>query len=778
MTVSRQKPPRPANMSQLDYLWTYFGGYSVSNEASAIPQDDIILTESALTKLISTSAGGGIVKLIYRNHPTDPSLIQLVGANIDGTEVTVVDMPKEIHVIDFGGSIVTSEDIDSGCPFPIGTNVIKLVLSDGTKYYFNLDKYVIGSGIKGVDTDTITTKVVNGIISSEVKIKPDSNSSIILKSDSSGLYGDIVIKEEDTGIIIDSNNGLSAKIPLKNSQYFIRFQQLTLAEYMNIESKDPGMVYFITDKPYIYLGEKRYGVDINPGEVPIVSLVYDADHMLLSYKKADGSDIQQIYLGPATEKTPGMLSAEDYARFNAFGNALGDITNISDFINEETSKLAISLEYGEPENNQRPLYLKNRKREILSTVWIDVDNYLASSTTREATEQDVEDAASTGVTNINVGDQILIMTLVDGNKVYTNLAKLVINYKFKKTDSITLKELSDHTILADLNLVDNKIVYSSAEGINANLQIARENGFIVVYGKTKTQDCILGRFQSPNMELISGTFIESAEQSFIEELTPDKLDWEDYNEFTNAPVIGDPYYVLVYQEYKDDPFNFNLKTYWISLKPILNQSGIYDLGEFDSSGNAENEAAKDGIFNNINYSLLRYTTKDGNNGIITNSVSGNTTVQKLLLKGEYYLRTIVKEEDNIKISEWEPISTVILTGYSVTGLKLFKLTTESSQDDIKAALTDPITLKLVTLKELNKCFKYGYYLKDSVMGGKVNVGWTGQGFILTEVHSMSPKKDPSVCTITINVTEDGIYSILKDGVSSEIGESNLIWNDV
>lgn len=777
MNIVRRKPPRPLNMSQLDYLWTYFGGYGVSNEPSDTPQEDILLTESAITKLISTSAGGGIVKLLYRNHPTNPDLIQLVGANIDGTEVTVVDMPKEIHVIDFGGSVVTSEDVDNGCEFPIGTNVIRLVLSNGERFYFNLDKYIAGSGIKGTDTDTISTKIVNGIISSDVKIKPDTTSPVVLKSDSSGLYADLKIKEENEGVILNSEDGLSAAIPLENTQYFVRFQQLTLAEYMGIQSKDPGMVYFISDKPYIYLGEKRYGVNINPGEVPIISLVYDSETMVLSYQKADDSDLQEIPLGPASETRSGMLAAEDYARFNAFGNALGDITNISEFINKETDKLAISLEYGTPENNQRPLYLKSKAGEILSTVWIDVENYLASSTTREATEQDVEDAADTGVTNINVGDQILIMTLVDGNKVYTNLAKLVINYKFQKTDSITLRELSDHSILADINLANNKIIYTNSEGLNANIQIARENGFIVVYGKDKTEDCVLGRFQSPNMELVSGTFIESAEQSFIDDLTPDKLDWEDYNELTNAPVIGDPYYVLVYQEYKDDPLNFSLKTYWISLKPILNRSGVYDLGEFDSSGEAESAAAKDGIFNNLNYSILRYTTKDGNNGLITNSISGNTSVQKLLFKGEYYIRTVVKEEDNINVSEWELISTVILTGYSATSLKLFKLTTESSQEDIKAALTDPITKKLVTLKELNKCFKYGYYLKDSVMGGKINVGWTGQGFILTELHSMSPKKDPSICTITLNITEDGVYSVLKDGISSEINSSDLVWNE-
>jgi hypothetical protein len=87
---------------------------------------------------------------------------------------------------------------------------------------------------------------------------------------------------------------------------------MTLSQYQALETKDPSTLYFITDKPYIYLGGTRYGVDMSPGEVPIVSLVYDADHMLLSYKKADGSDIQQIHMGPADENTPGMMSTETY----------------------------------------------------------------------------------------------------------------------------------------------------------------------------------------------------------------------------------------------------------------------------------------------------------------------------------------------------------------------------------------------------------------------------------------------------------------------------------
>lgn len=570
--VIRQKPPRLANMSQLDYLWTYFGGYSVSEEASTIPQNDVILTESAITKLISTSAGGGIVKLIYRNHPTNADLIQLVGANIDGTEITVVDMPKEVHVTNFGSSVVTSEDIDKGCPFPIGTNVIALVLSNDKRFYFNLDAYIVGSGISGVDTNTIRTKVVNGIISSDLKIK-STNNVVEINSDKDGIFADLKISSQNTGVVIEKqDDGISAKIPLNNSQYFIRFQQLTLLAYMNIENKDPGMVYFITDKPYIYLGDKRYGVDINPGEVPIVSLVYDADHMLLSYKKADGSDIQQIHMGPVTEEMPGMLSSEDYAEFKKFSEALEGIPDVKEYVKQETDKLAISIEYGNPENNRRPLYLKNRLGETLSTVWIDVDNFLIASKNKIATQQDVEDAEATGVTNINVGDQILIQTLVNGDKVYTNLKELVDDFEVGRTKTITLSKSKDNVVYADLNIIDSKILYVTSDGVGANAQAYREGGYITLYGKTKTQDCILGKWEAPQMELIKGEFIPEYSEELL--VSPLYLDWKEYNQFTNAPIVGNSYYALTYKEYTDNPSNILYRYYWISIKPLLDRVGI------------------------------------------------------------------------------------------------------------------------------------------------------------------------------------------------------------
>jgi len=103
---------------------------------------------------------------------------------------------------------------------------------------------------------------------------------------------------------------LLAQIPLGTTGYNIKFQNLTLSEYLNIPIKDSGTLYFISDVPYIFLGSRRYGVNMEPGEAPIVSLVYDPDTMTLAYKRSDESDIRLISLGPASDIANGMMSKE------------------------------------------------------------------------------------------------------------------------------------------------------------------------------------------------------------------------------------------------------------------------------------------------------------------------------------------------------------------------------------------------------------------------------------------------------------------------------------
>lgn len=557
---------RPHGMSQLDYLWVNFGGYKISNEASSIPQEDVILTEQALTDLIQKSTSGGITTLTFREHPTKTDTMELIGTSINGSVLTVVEMPKEVHVQSFSHRTVTQTDIDNGAPYPINSEVLSIVLTNGIEYLVSLEE--LNLVIRGGDTDTISTNVTNGVVNSHLKIDAGNNSiSVVeIKSNSNGIYSNLKISQKSTGLeLTKEEDGLSGSIPLGTTGYSIKFDQMTLSQYQALETKDPSTLYFITDKPYIYLGGTRYGVDMNPGEVPIVSLVYDADHMLLSYKKADGSDIQQIHMGPANEDTPGMMSTETYIELQELKKALDGIVNVKEYIAEEVSKAAFSIEFGDESNGTKPLNLKNGKGDIISSVNIDVESYLEFGVSKIADAQDVEDSGGA----IQEGHQILVLTLTSGNKIYVDLNQLVDVYTGLNTKSITLS-VSNNQISADLNISeDDQILYIYNDGVRAHFQIVRQPGKILFYGKTQTDTDKLAEIQLADT-VITTAFIEKATEETYTKYPPRYIDSKPYNQLTNPIVLGTPYFIIVFGlDTGDSSTSYQYNDY-ISINPILN----------------------------------------------------------------------------------------------------------------------------------------------------------------------------------------------------------------
>lgn len=557
---------RPHGMSQLDYLWVNFGGYKVSNEASSIPQEDVILTEQALTDLIQKSTSGGITALTFREHPTKTDTMELIGTSINGSVLTVVEMPKEVHVQSFSHRTVTQTDIDNGVPYPINSEVLSIVLTNGTEYLVSLEE--LNLVIRGGDTDTISTNVTNGVVNSHLKIDAGNNSiSVVeIKSNSNGIYSNLKISQKSTGLeLTKEEDGLSGRIPLGTTGYSIKFDQMTLSQYQALETKDPSTLYFITDKPYIYLGGTRYGVDMSPGEVPIVSLVYDADHMLLSYKKADGSDIQQIHMGPADENTPGMMSTETYIELQELKKALDGIVNVKEYIAEEVSKAAFSIEFGDESNGTKPLNLKNGKGDIISSVNIDIESYLEFGVSKIADAQDVEDSGGT----VQEGHQILVLTLTSGNKIYVDLNQLVDVYTGLNTKSITLS-VSNNQISADLNISkDDQILYIYDDGVRAHFQIIRQPGKILFYGKTQTDTDKLAEIQLADT-VITTAFIEKATEETYTKYPPRYIDSKPYDQLTNPIVLGTPYFIIVFGSDTGDSSTSYQYNDYISINPILN----------------------------------------------------------------------------------------------------------------------------------------------------------------------------------------------------------------
>lgn len=562
---------RPQGMSQLDYLWLNFGGRRIENEASTTPQEDVLLTEKALTELIQKSTKGGITSLLFDDDPLDSTMTRLTGQTLDGSIITVVKMPKEVHVVSFVGRKATQADVDNGFKFPVGSKVLAITLSNGEELLVSLDE--LNLVISGGETDTIINEVGStGVVSSNLKLDKGNNtlSVVKLKTSNTGLYATLDLSQKNSGVVLSKEqDGLFAQIPLGTTGYNIKFQNLTLAEYLNIPIKDPGTLYFISDVPYIFLGSRRYGVNMEPGDAPIVSLVYDPETMTLTYKRSDESDIRLISLGPASDIANGMMSKEQYIELITLKTALDGIVNVKDYVGTQVSKTAIKLEWGETVGTTRKLLLKNALNDILSTVDVDTENYLSFATSKVAEAEDVQAAAAQGVT-VTEGQQILILTLTSGDKVYVSLQDLVDVYIGRNTKSINVSISKSNEISADLNISsEDKMLHIYRDGLKSNLQVVRKPGKVVIYGKTQTEEDKLGEFIVGD-PLTQSIFVKSFTADTYKSYPPRRVDGKEYDQLTNPLIVGEPYLIMSFSLDTGDPSTSFVYNDYLSLQPMIN----------------------------------------------------------------------------------------------------------------------------------------------------------------------------------------------------------------
>lgn len=533
---------RPKGMSQVDWLWLNYKHFNVQNEASEIPSDRIILTEQAITNLIQKATSGGITSLRFEENPDDPTEMRLMGQAINGEVLTIVRMPKEEHIVSFASRKVTQTDIDNGSSYKAGTDVLAITTNLGNVHLVSLGD--LNLQISGGETDTVYTEVLNGVVFANVRIDSNNNSvsPVELKTGRQGIYANLKLSDESTGVKLEiDENGLKASLPVQGSGSAIKFSQMTLDEYLVI-TPVADTVYFITDKPFIYFNGVRYGVDILPGDYPIVSLIYDEDCMRLYYKKADGSDIQPLELGAVSAERNGMMTKEQFTEFQRLLNAIGDIQSVKDYTDEKVKSAAFSLVKGEELNKQIPLYLKDGLGNTLSTVYLDVEDYLSFAEQRAATAADVTEAAKKGVT-LKLGDAVLILTLTSGDIVYVNLSTLVDVYQGVKTNTIEIT-IKDYNISAEVIVPEaEKILYKSLNGLAARIAIKQKQNTISIYGKTDTDEDKLGEF-TLNDQLLSYRVLRGFNEQMLNEFPPAQIDGADYDIVTNPTHFGYTYIVL------------------------------------------------------------------------------------------------------------------------------------------------------------------------------------------------------------------------------------------
>ena len=118
-------------------------------------------------------------------------------------------------------------------------------------------------------------------------------------------------------------------------------------------------------------------------------------------------------------------------------------------------------------------------------------------------------------------------------------------------------------------------------------------------------------------------------------------------------------------------------------------------------------------------------------------------------------------------------------GVKVDTQKLFALTKESSEDDIKAALqleTASGSYTLPTAEILDDCLGKGYQLLSNWM--PVSIVWNGAAYVFYIVGQNYMRKPTGLYTVALSITEDGKYSVFQaakcEEFASEYTVNNLI----
>lgn len=247
-------------MSQLDYLWTHFGEYTVSTGIQSSPDPNSLVTEKVLSDFLSISTNGAItdLKLVERNGKLD-----LEGISESGATVSVVSFDKENHLVGISIKKSNQQDVNDGVCEEVDSPLLVLNMLDGTTFKVNLEEF----NLQGGETNSIKTNVHNNRIYANLKIDKSIETPVVeVKTTSEGLKVDLTLAESDNQLrLVKTQNGLDTEFKWDDGNNIL-FKCLTYDQYHSLSEIVLGKIYFITDAQCIYLNGNRYGTSITPSD--------------------------------------------------------------------------------------------------------------------------------------------------------------------------------------------------------------------------------------------------------------------------------------------------------------------------------------------------------------------------------------------------------------------------------------------------------------------------------------------------------------------------------
>lgn len=267
-----KKITRPQNMSQLDYLWTTYGSYEVSNK---IDTENTIPTSTAIKEYVS-DIGAGITELDTEKVPDNK--IKILGKTPDGEELTSILIDEDTKILGFKRHTITQEDIDSGWGTAIGEEWILLETSVGN-FKIPIEDLII----KGQESDTVINQTKDGKMVSSIKINnPIINKSVTLKTTSDGLWADLILNPdtESKVLIIKSDKGVECKFNWIGTNIPVGFKVFNTFDEYQLETTESGVIYLVKDVKSIYFnGIKFSSVGADPQDYYTKEEVYNREQV-------------------------------------------------------------------------------------------------------------------------------------------------------------------------------------------------------------------------------------------------------------------------------------------------------------------------------------------------------------------------------------------------------------------------------------------------------------------------------------------------------------------
>lgn len=273
----------PAGMSQLDYLWKYFGNKKISTGVSKVPDPNSIVTEEVLNKALANHTDNNINQLKLVDSPYDNAKLQLLGVAPSGELLTIVDLDKEDHLQDIKLINSTLAEIERDMCDELDEPLLVLTMMSGKSYSVNLSQFKH----IGVETKSIKTTVTGNRIAAQLKIDQSVETPVVdVKVTKDGLKVDLLLKEPEQGSqlkLIRTDDGLNTSYTWDDGNNIL-FKCMTFNEYKLLEHKEPGKIYFIPDAMCIYLNGIRYGDNLSLQDTDTIEMINNNNVISLEVK--------------------------------------------------------------------------------------------------------------------------------------------------------------------------------------------------------------------------------------------------------------------------------------------------------------------------------------------------------------------------------------------------------------------------------------------------------------------------------------------------------------